>query len=285
MTRERERERCRAGPRGHTRVAHAPAHEPVDQGPGACEVEVADVHHTPRQSHVAAGTTSPDDRSTVGQHEAEGHQQAARGMGGRRAREHRDQVAPGGRADDLHRADREHPRDEAHERPLRQARTVDRDADDHAERDRRERRDHGRPIQAPGRPIADAHGEGALAARLVGRDVAQVVGHEDRHREEAERRPAPPRRGRHGLHHHERAAAGRHQPEEQEDHQLTEAEPRVRPRSAAVEHGGDQRERADEQDQQRLRREREREARHGGDAERDERGHEHGSRRGGRRSP
>ena len=39
---------------------------------------------------------------------------------------------------------------------------------------------------------------------------------------------------------HERRAAGRHEPEEQEDHQLAEAESRVRPRTAAVQERRDQ---------------------------------------------
>ena len=139
------------------------------------------------------------------------------------------------------------------QRPLRQARTVDGDADDHAERDRRERRDTVARYSVPGRAIADSHGQRSLAARLVGRDVAQVVGHEDRDREEAERRPTPPGRGRHGLDHHERAC--RTSPSVRRTAKTIsspEAEPGVRARSAAVEHGRDERERADEQDQQRA---------------------------------
>ncbi len=76
-------------------------------------------------------------------------------------------------------------------------------------------------------------------------------------------------------------------PKKSEDHQLAEAEPRVRSGAAAVEHGRHERERADEQDQHGLGREREREAGDRGDAEGDERGREHGARRGGaaRREP
>ena len=47
--------------------------------------------------------------------------------------------------------------------------------------------------------LAQPHRERPLAGRLVGGDVAQVVGHQDRHRQQAQRRAAPPRGRRHGL--------------------------------------------------------------------------------------
>ena len=96
-------------------------------------------------------------------------------------------------------------------------------------------------VERAGAPVAEADGEGALAGHRVGRDVAQVVGDQDRAGERADadrgvqRRPLP----RLGL--DVRRADDRDQPEEHEDHHLAEPEVAVGLRAAGVEPGGERR--------------------------------------------
>ena len=164
-------------------------------------------------------------------------------------------------------------------RPIRSSTQVR----EHADHDGGERRDHARTIERPRPRHAETDGEGSLPRGRIGRDVPEVVRDEDRHGEESEDGPAPPGRGRHALVHHERGPARRHQPEEEEDHHLAEAEPRVRTRPAAVRERRHQRERAHDEDQDRLGHQRQREPGEAGGPDRDERGDEHGPRRGGAR--
>ncbi len=95
-------------------------------------------------------------------------------------------------------------------------------------------------VPRPRPPVAQPHGERSLAARLVRRDVAEVVGHQDRDGEQAHHHAAPPGGRGHRLHHHVRRAARRHQPEEQEHHQLAEPEAGVGPRPARIQERGQQ---------------------------------------------
>ena len=101
--------------------------------------------------------------------------------------------------------------------------------------DRRERPDVAGDEQPPRRRRAEAHRERALAGDRVGRDVAHVVGEEDRAREQPHDERAPPRGRRHLLHLHVRGADRGDEPEEHEHHDLAEAEVAVRLRSAGVE--------------------------------------------------
>ena len=95
------------------------------------------------------------------------------------------------------------------------------------------------------RSVAEHHRQGALAGDRVGRDVAQVVDHQDRAGQRADadrgvqRRPARPRLGL-----DVRRADHRDQPEEHEDHHLAEAEVAVGPRAAGVEPRGEHADRA-----------------------------------------
>ena len=113
--------------------------------------------------------------------------------------------------------------------------------------DRRgEGRDHQRRVEHAGAPVAEHDGERALAGVDVGRDVAQVVRHEDRAGQRAaadaagERRPGEPlgldvRRAEHGD-----------QAEEDEDRHLAEAAVAVRLARAGVAPGRGDRDRADD---------------------------------------
>ena len=218
----------------------------------------------------------------VRERQPERERQPARGVQRRRPGEHGDQLATGRRADALQRTDRERPRDQAEQPPLREADGLVHDERDDADDDRHERADHADAVQHPRPPVAQPHRQRPLAARLVRRDVAEVVRHQDRDRQQAHHHATPPGGGRHGLHHHVRRAARGHEPEEQEHHQLAEAEARVRTRSARIQERGHQGERSHDQDQRRRRRERQCEAADRSEPERDERGRED---RSGRRAP
>ena len=147
--------------------------------------------------------TSRDERSGphgVLQRQADRHRQPADGVDERGPREDRDQVSARRGPDGLHRPDRAGPRRRARAaptvvRPASSSRSPTSTPSD----DRRERADDARTVEAAGPGIAEPDGERPLAGRLVGRDVAQVVRHEDRDREQAEHRPRPPRVGRHGA--------------------------------------------------------------------------------------
>ena len=65
--------------------------------------------------------------------------------------------------------------------------------------DRTERSGHAGDEQATRGGRSDAHRERALPRDDVGRDVAHVVGEQDRAREQPDRERAPPRRARHAL--------------------------------------------------------------------------------------
>ena len=116
--------------------------------------------------------------------------------------------------------------------------------------------DHGRPrgagqrqherardedhVQPTCRVVAEAHGERALARRGVGRDVAQVVDHQQgagQAADAARRRPREP----HGdaLDRDVRRADRGDQPEEHEHEHLAEPEVAVGLRAAGVEPGGE----------------------------------------------
>ena len=164
VARQREGERRRARAGREACVAHAAGDEPVDERPRAREVEVGDVHHRPRPS-ISASITAPLDWSTVASTSPSAVSRPRAACVAAVPVSTGISVASGGRADDLHRTDREHPRGEAEQRPLRQARALDGDVDEHADRDRRERGDHRGAVEAAGRAVADAHGERALAAR------------------------------------------------------------------------------------------------------------------------
>ena len=80
-------------------------------------------------------------------------------------------------------------------RPIRSSTQVR----EHADHDGGERRDHARTIERPRPRHAETDGERPLPRGRIGRDVSEVVRHEDRHGEEPEDGPAPPGRGRHPL--------------------------------------------------------------------------------------
>ena len=111
-----------------------------------------------------------------------------------------------------------------------------------------ERDDHQRRVERAGAPVAEHDRQGALAGVDVGRDVAQVVGHQDRARQRpaadpaGEGRPGQPlgldvRRPEHGD-----------EPEEHEDGDLAEPAVAVRPARAGVGPGGGDRRRPHEQE-------------------------------------
>ena len=90
-----------------------------------------------------------------------------------------------------------------------------------------------------------SHREGALAGHRVGRDVAQVVGDQDRAGQRADADRGVQRRPLPGLGLDVRRADDRDQPEEHEHHHLAEAEVAVGLRAAGVEPGRQHADRAD----------------------------------------
>ena len=128
------------------------------------------------------------------------------------------------------------------------------EADQHAprrddrDRDHRGRGDHHEHgVEQPGAPVAEHHREGALAGDGVGRDVAQVVGDQDRAGQGADADGRPERRPLPGLGLDVRRADDRDEPEEDEHHDLAEAEVAVGLRAAGVEPRGQHRHDADGQ--------------------------------------
>ena len=277
---ERERERRRPRPGGDARVPHAARHEPVDQRPCAREVEVAASITSRRRARIRTSPCQSTSPSAVSRPHA-AWVAAVPVSTGISSRPVADADGSIGRIASTHAPS---PNSAHWGRPAPSYG----DADEHAERDRRERGDHGRRYRRPGRARRRSAPR-ACACRSPRRSGCRAGCW--RRRIATARKPsaAPP--------HHAAAGTvstitnavphGGHQAEEQEHHQLAEAEPGVRARAAAVEHGRDQRERAHDQDQHRLGRERQREPGDAGDPEREQRGHEHRARRGGaaRREP
>ena len=129
---ERKRDRRGARPGRDACVPDPAQDELIDQERGARQGQVAQAH------------------SAREEHEAERGQQTARGMGGRRAGEHGDQVASGGRADDLHGSDRKGPGDQPEQRPLRDPDGFVRDVGQDADRQGGERRHDARSVERHG---------------------------------------------------------------------------------------------------------------------------------------
>ena len=111
VARQRQRERRRARAGRDARVAHAAADERVDQGGRARERDVARRHHV---------TARPYREVHVREHQPEREQQAGRRVHRRRPDEHGDQVAAGRRARRLQRLDRQRPRGQPEQPPLRE---------------------------------------------------------------------------------------------------------------------------------------------------------------------
>ena len=92
------------------------------------------------------------------------------------------------------------------------------------------RRDEQRPASLR----ADAHREGSLAHRAVGRDVTQVVHHEQRARQQTDRHREPEHARVEPVLLDERGAARGDEPEEDEHRDLAEPARRVRLRTTRV---------------------------------------------------
>ena len=142
---------------------------------------------------------------------------------------------------------------------------IDRDPDQ-----RHQRRGDEDHEERAGLAVAEPHGQRHLAGVEVGRDVAQVVGDEDRAGQRADAAGGVPAGGGELLGLHVLRPEHGDQPEEHEHHHLAEPEVPVGLRPAGVEPGGGDADRADQHEPPGRAR-RQHQAGRGGHAERQER--------------
>jgi hypothetical protein len=139
---------------------------------------------------------------------------------------------------------------------------------EHRENGCREQRD----VESARSRVAESHREGALAVLDVGRDVAQVVGHEDRRRQRADPDGADHTEPGHGIRLRVERAERGHQTEEDEDVDLTEAAVAVGVVAAGVAPRREHRQGTERQHDPRLAEADEGQARHGRGGEAQHRG-------------